>query len=155
MTTTHARSVHIDAPVEQVFDFVKDPPHFYAAFPDAESERDVLTDVHLTPEGVGSTYRWKTRVFGLPMHGVMTREDYRPNARIVDHSSTGPVWTWTFEPDTSGTRLTLRFDYSTKAPLMDKVVDRFAWRGDRDLDTILANLKNTIEGDGAADGGPS
>ena len=154
MTTTHTRSVHIDAPVKQVFDFVKEPPHFFAALPGSEDEPDVLTDVQLTPEGIGSTYRWKTRMFGIPMHGVMTRDDYLPNMRIVDHSSTGPTWTWTFQPAGSGTTLTLRFDWATKAPMVDKVVDRFGWHGDRDLEAILANLKHTIEGDGATDGRP-
>ena len=28
----HKRSVHIDAPVEKVFDYVKDPQHFFEAF---------------------------------------------------------------------------------------------------------------------------
>lgn len=27
----HKRSVHIDAPVEKVFDYVKDPQHFWEA----------------------------------------------------------------------------------------------------------------------------
>jgi hypothetical protein len=44
-----------------------------------------------------------------------------------------------------GTTLSLAFEWSTKVPLMDKVVDLFAWNGDRDLDTILTNLKKAIE----------
>lgn len=145
MTTTHKRSVHIDAPVEKVFDHVEDPRHFYAAFPDSDRGRDTLTDMRMTPEGVGSTYRWRGSMFVFHIEGVMTREEYLPNERIVDRSSTGPVWTWTFEPDPTGTTLTLAFEYSTKVPLMDKVVDRVAWNGDRDLDTMLANLKQAIE----------
>lgn len=150
-TTTHKRSLHIDAPVKKVFDHVKDPRHFYAAFP---GDGETLSDVALTPEGVGSTYSWKSSWFAFHIdggrfsgsfEGVMTREEYIPKERIVDHSSTGPVWTWTFEPDPTGVTLTLAFEYSTKVPLMDKVVDRIGWKGDRDLDTILANLKKAIE----------
>ena len=147
MTTTHKRTVHIDAAVEKVFDYVKDPRHFFKAFPEGDraTMTDVMTDVTLTPEGVGSTYAWKTSMFGFHFDAVSTREEYIPNERIVDRSSTGPVWTWTFEPDPTGTTLSLAFEWSTKVPLMDKVVDTFAWNGDRDIDTILANLKKEIE----------
>ncbi len=142
-TTTHKRTVHIDAPMETVFGYVKDPRHFYEAMSEGGSAS--LTDVTLTPEGVGSTYAWKSSMLLLHIHGVMTREEYILNERIVDRSSTGPVWTWTFEPDPAGTTLSLAFEWSTKVPLMDKVVDLFAWNGDRDLDTILMNMKKKIE----------
>ena len=91
--------------------------------------RDALTDVTLTPEGVGSTYAWKGSMFVFHTHGVSTREEYIPNERIVDRSSTGPVWTWTFEPDPTGTTLSLAFEWSTKVPLMDKAVDRVRLEG--------------------------
>ncbi|HET9080525.1 MAG TPA: SRPBCC family protein [Trebonia sp.] len=144
-TTTHKRTTHIDAAVQAVFDYVKDPRHFFDAMPWSDSTRGAITDVTLTPEGVGSTYAWKSGMLGFHVHGVMTREDYIPNERIVDHSSTGPVWTFTFEPDPTGTTLSLAFEWSTKVPLMDKAFDRVLWHGDRDLDTILANLKRQIE----------
>ncbi len=142
-TTTHKRIVHIDAPVGTVFDYVKDPRHFYDAM--AEGGRDALTDVTMTPEGVVSTYSWQSTMLLRHIHGVMTREEYTLNERIVDHSSTGPVWTWTFEPDPTGTTLSLAFEWSTKVPLMDKIVDLFAWNGDRDLDSILTNMKKRIQ----------
>ncbi|HEU4512652.1 MAG TPA: SRPBCC family protein [Nocardioidaceae bacterium] len=145
-TTTHKRSVHIDAPVEKVFDYVKDPRHFWDAFPQSARGHDTMTDVSLTPDaGVGSTYRWKGSMFIFHIEGVSTREEYIPNERFVDRSSTGPVWTFTFEPDPTGTTLSLAFEYSTKVPLMDKVVDRVAWNGDEDLDKMLANLKRATE----------
>ncbi len=142
-TTTHKRTVHIDAAVETVFDYVKDPRHFFNAFPGGDAL--ALTDVNLTPEGVGSTYAWKSSMFVFHPHGVSTREEYIPNERIVDRSSTGPVWTWTFEPNPTGTTLSLAFEWSTRVPLADKAVDRVFWKGDRDLDTILANVKKEIE----------
>ncbi len=141
--TTHKRSLHIDAPVERVFDYVQDPQHFYDAFPESHA---MLTDVMSTPDGVVSTYAWTGRLmFFFHIDGIMTREGYIPNERIVDRSSTGPVWTYTFEPDPTGTTLSLAFEYSSKVPLADKVVDRLAWNGDRDLDSILANFKKAIE----------
>ncbi len=143
-TTTHVRSIHIDAPVETVFDYVKDPAHFYDAMPDRM--RAKLRAVNVTPEGVGTTYEWVAgHLAGFELVGVITRQEYVVNERIVDSSSTGPVWTWTLEPDGDGTRLTLAFEYSTKIPLMDKVVDAIAWRGDRDVDAMLAAIEDEVE----------
>ena len=39
----------------------------------------------------------------------MTREEYVPNERFVDHANTGGVWTFTFEPDETGTTLSVAF----------------------------------------------
>lgn len=143
-TTTHVRSIHIDAPVETVFDYVKDPAHFYDAMPDRM--RAKLRAVNVTPEGVGTTYEWVAgHLAGFELVGVITRQEYVVNERIVDSSSTGPVWTWTLEPDGDGTSLTLAFEYSTKIPLMDKVVDAIAWRGDRDVDAMLAAIEDEVE----------
>lgn len=143
-TTTHKRSIHIDAPVGAVFDYVKDPEHFFAAFPGG-ARPDAITNVTLTPEGVGSTYTWAGSMFIFHIHGTTTREEYIPDERFVDRSSTGPVWTCTFEPDPTGTTLSLAFEYSTKVPLLDKVVDAVSWNGDRDLDRVLSAMKAAIE----------
>jgi hypothetical protein len=75
----------------------------------------------------------------------MTREVYVPNERIVDHSSTGPVWTFTFKPDATGTTLSLACGVSSKVPLLDKLEDAVFWNGDRDLDAWLENFKKAIE----------
>lgn len=144
-TTKHKKSVHVDAPVEKVFDYVKDPAHFYAAMPAGKHEKNVLGNVKVAPEGVGTTYEWTAREFGIKVSGVMTREEYVVNERIVDRSSTGPIWTWAFEPDGAGTTLTLAYEYSTRIPLVDKVVDKIAWNADEYLETMLAVYKEAVE----------
>ena len=143
-TTRHVKSIHVDAPVETVFAYVKDPYHFYDAMPD--SMRAKLKAVDVTPEGVGTTYEWVVgHLAGFELVGVVTRKESVVNERIVDSSSTGPVWTWTLEPDGDDTSVTLAFEYSTKIPFVDKVIDAIAWRGDRDVDAILAAIKNEVE----------
>ncbi len=143
-TTMHKRTIHIDAPVATVFDYIEDPRHMWVGFP--EEKAPDFTDVTLTPEGVGSTYTWNTSILFFHMHGVMTREECVANKRIVDRSSTGPVWTYDVEQDETGTVLTLSYEYSTKVPLMDKALDSIFWKGDRDLDRMLAGYKKEIEG---------
>ena len=148
MTTEllHKRSVHIEAPVETVFDFVKDPHRFFGAFPEKDRSHTALFEVNLTPEGVGSTYKMMGRMFLLlHMEWVLTREEYIPNERIVDRANTGGVWDCTFEPDETGTTLSVGFGWSSKVPFVGEVIDRVSWDGDRDLDLLLATIKETTE----------
>lgn len=95
----HKRSIHVEADVDKVFNYVEDPRHFFNAFPEHERNHSTITDVTLTPEGTGSTYAWKSTMLLFHVEGVLVREEWIPNERIADHSSTGPVWTFTFEPD--------------------------------------------------------
>ncbi len=150
-STTHKREVHIDAPVERVFDYVKVPEHFLAAMLAAEGKEPGdatahLTKVSLTTDGgVGSTYEAVFHVFFITMHVVGTRTEYVPNERIVDRMSTGVTWTYTTAPDETGTLLSLACEVSSKVPLVDKVEDALFWKGDRDLDKYLAAYKHAIE----------
>jgi polyketide cyclase/dehydrase/lipid transport protein len=142
----HKRSVHVDAPVDKVFAYVEDPHHFFEAFDEEWRRHMALVEVKTTPDGVGSTYRMMGRMFLLfHMEWVLTREEYVRNERIVDHANTGGVWTSTFEPDATGTTVTMAFGWSSNIPFMGEFMDRVGWNGDSDLDLMLANLKEAIE----------
>ncbi len=104
-----------------------------------------ITEVNLTPDGVGSTCTLVGRMFLFHMTWVLTREEYIPNQRIVDHANLGGVWTHGFEPDETGTTLSLAFGWSSKVPLVGQVADRVGWDGDTDLQLMLANVKTAIE----------
>lgn len=142
-STIHKRSIHIDAPVEMVFDYVKDPQKQM----DAHYQRDsAVAQQAMTPDaGEGSTWRWMGHVWLIYLAGTMTREEYVPNERIVDRSSTGVLQTFTVEPDDSGTRLSLAVEVYSKVPWLDRLEDAIVWDGDRDLDTWLENIKGAIE----------
>ncbi len=101
-------SVCIDAPVESVFDFWKDPANQFALAPDDRAE---LVDVRLTDSGVGTSYRIAIKVAGRTVRGPSTEfTELIPNRLIVDRSSMGLHGTWHYEftPEGSGTRLTMR-----------------------------------------------
>jgi hypothetical protein len=51
----------------------------------------------------------------------------------------------TFEPDETGTTLSVAFGWSTRVPLVGELADRIGWDGDKDLDLMLTNLKKAIE----------
>jgi uncharacterized protein YndB with AHSA1/START domain len=109
-TTSHTRSVHVDAPVEKVFDHVKDPHNQLDLY--YTKEKPAAAELKMTPDsGEGSTWKWMSGVLlFIHLHGTMTREAYVPNERIVDQSSTGIRWTYTVEPDQTGTTLSLAIE---------------------------------------------
>ena len=136
------RSIHIDAPVERVFDHVKDPRNFVAADPEPVE----LTNLSITPEGVGSTWQTSWRAFGRPAHGVWTRQEYLPNECIVDRVSTGATWTFITTPDSTGTTLTLAFTFTTKWPLANTIITWLLPTQDQQFDQMLINYKRALQG---------
>lgn len=102
------QSIYIDAPVEKVFDFCKDPRRTWSVMPDQVVGGNELIDVTMTQEGVGTYYSWVVRFAGVPVEGFNVFTEFIPNKRITDRSSRSFVGTWTivFEPEGSGTRVT-------------------------------------------------
>ena len=99
------RSIHIEAPVEKVFDLVKDPRYV----PEGVTMHFDVTDVKLTGEGVGTYYRWVTKTPVLRIEGFDVYTEFVPNQRITDRSSSpmaGDI-TISFEPEGSGTKVTM------------------------------------------------
>jgi hypothetical protein len=85
----------------------------------------------------------------VELRGVLTREEFVPNERIVDHSSMGPVFTYDFAPDASGTTLTLAYSISSRAPLVAEFRDAVLLRfGDDEVHEMLGRIKAAIEGSG-------
>lgn len=103
---TAKMSYHIDAPVESVFDFFKDPSNQVDSAPFSAMK---VHDAKETKEGVGSFYSWSVKMLGIPVEGFEVFTDFVPNKRITEKSSNAMVGTWeyTFEPEGSGTKLTL------------------------------------------------
>jgi carbon monoxide dehydrogenase subunit G len=100
---TMRQSVHIEAPVEKVFDFFKDPENW-----EGFDETVQFKDVKRTREGVGTSYSWVGRIGPLKLEGFNVFTDFVPNQRIIDKSSRAfeGTWTYSFEPEGSGTKVT-------------------------------------------------
>ncbi len=100
------RSIHIEAPVEKVFDFVKEPRNL----PEVEGmDPSPIKDVKLTDEGVGSYYSSAIRVPGLRIEFFDVYTEFIPNQRITDRCSSSYFgdFTFSFEPEGSGMQLTI------------------------------------------------
>lgn len=97
---------YIDAPVEKVFDFFKDPRSQIESPPFTDLK---VHDVTMTEEGVGTHYSWVTKLAVIPMTGFAVYTDFVPNERIVEKDSRAFVgeWEYTFASEGSGTRVTM------------------------------------------------
>jgi uncharacterized protein YndB with AHSA1/START domain len=127
-------TVTINAPVEQAFSYMRDPENTFRALGGGDPHVEV-SDIKVTPEGVGTTGR---NVFPLPglkrfgITGNVTNEiiEITPSRRIVVRTSPSMgrmfkfdgTWTWTFEPENGGTKLIV--DYAEWANWLVYVFDR-------------------------------
>jgi hypothetical protein len=96
-------SYHIDAPVEAVYEYFKDPAS------DSGLGMEVL-EAKKTKEGVGTYMSWRMKVAGVPVwQGLEVITDVQPNKHITEKSSSAMVGTWEygFEPEGAGTRITM------------------------------------------------
>ena len=152
-TILHQRSIHIDAPVEKVFDYVKDPHTTYAVIsetPTSRIDRHVqgeLTGATMTPGGgTGTTWSFTARLLVVRINATYTREEFVPNERIVDRNPDARCGVaFDFKPDATGTTLTMAWLDSSRFPLLTRLWDRIYWDGDHDLDAMLNHVKDAVE----------
>lgn len=149
--TTLTRTITVEAPVEVVFDVLRDP----AALMGEGALGAGVHDVERTPDGVGTTFSWETRVFGVHVAGTSEYTEVVPDRRLVLTASGGFVFVFGLEPDGDATRLTLSEQDVAKNPaaaILDAVAMRLTAH---DLDTWLAGVKAAVEGvDGPGEADP-
>jgi uncharacterized membrane protein len=134
-------SIHIDAPVDEAFDCVKNPASFNLLMPEA-----VFTDIAMTPDGVGTRYRFETRVAGFAIRGTGEFTEVEANRRIHDETSIGVEgsFDWRFEPVGDGVRVTIEHQPGRwwGVPILGRLLAAVYERTDRQ---VLARLKAKLE----------
>jgi len=141
---TVKRTVVIDAPVEEVFNYIADPMNEVQFIPSIVE----VSDVTRTETGVGSHYRWAYKMFGMRFRGESTCTEYVPHERMVTDSRGGIVstWTYTFQPEDGATKMTLTIDYTIPVPVLGKFAEALVLRqNEREADLAMANLKAILE----------
>lgn len=113
---TRSFEILVDASVHDVFEYCRDPRHLFEGWPELE-----VTEVAMTPEGVGTT----AHIVGRFAKGLVVEQIEReftelaPDERIVSKAHAkvrfagrtkeveeGPLFTWLFAAEGAGTRLT-------------------------------------------------
>ena len=145
---TRWHEVHIEAPVEKVFDFFADPNNFNQL----EGRSGDYVDVFVTPEGVGTHYRMVSRMAGVEVDVDGRYTEVVPGRRIVDDtrgslagSVLGGSFTYTFEPEGTGTRLV--FDHThpgvvSRIPLLGHVIETQLAHSH---EPVMSELKRLLE----------
>ncbi|MGB7961383.1 MAG: L-2-amino-thiazoline-4-carboxylic acid hydrolase [Propionicimonas sp.] len=135
------KSIMIDAPLENVFDFMKDPATLQGAMPHTE-----VRDVKQTPGGVGTTAEWEGTFLGIHVTGNIEYTEFVPNERLVVSSSKGFVFSFGVEPDGERTRLTLA-EEDVPSNWVASAFGAAAMKlTENDLDRWLAGIKVGAEG---------
>lgn len=102
-TLTWSDSVTIAAPLEDVFELVKDPRVWLG--PDVQ-----ISDLVTTPEGVGTTFQASWKVLGIPLKTTHEYTEYVPKSHFTSKAALGPVFRVEVAPGDGGTRLSIRSD---------------------------------------------
>ena len=145
------QSIYIDAPVDTVFDWFKDPRNWVKLNP-AAARREEITEAHLTREGLGTFHVWTMKPLPgvrFEIFGVFT--EFVPNQRIVDRWSLAleGTETYTFDAEGPGTRVTLGRQRRSlwRLRLLDALVDRFEGP---EGEQALTRLKKLMESTAAS-----
>jgi uncharacterized membrane protein len=137
------KSIVIKAPVEKVFSYMSDPTHL----PDIWPSMVEVKDVKPSPTG-GSNFGWVYKMAGMRIDGASETTEYLPNQRQVTQSTKGiqSKFTWTYQPDPGGVKLTVEVDYTVPVPVLGKVAEAVIVRqNEGEAETLLANLKARME----------
>jgi uncharacterized membrane protein len=137
------RQVRIDAPVEDVFEYV-DRPENQPEFTPSLTRSQTLAEL---PNG-GKRVAYRYAMAGVSLDGELEAIEYEPQERVrwkMTGDLTGEI-EWTFEADNGGTLLAYAARYDLPIPVLDAVVEPFAERyNERELETTLENLRARLE----------
>jgi coenzyme Q-binding protein COQ10 len=137
------RSITINAPVEKVFNYLADPMNQPEWVPSIMEIKDV------SGFGVGEHHLWTYKMAGVLLKGETTTTEHIPNERIVTQSKGGVTSTWIFNFEThdGGTMMELDIEYTIPIPVIGKLAEKIVLkRNEREADSALANIKETLEG---------
>lgn len=138
------RRITIEAPPHIVFDYWKNPANWLEVWPGLID----VSDVALTADGVGTTYRWVSKIAGRHFRGHSEFVECIPDRRIVaaSHGGLEAVFIWTFEPDGNRTRMTASVNYLVPDSLVGKLTEPFIHKvNEYEVEVTLANLMARLE----------
>jgi len=145
------RSITIEAPVHEVFEYWKDPRNWPEVWPSKIEASDVVQ----TPDGVGSTDNWVYKMAGMRFKGTGEIVACIPD-RLIEYQTSGDIdstFVWAFEPDGEGdeleeniTRMRADVTYTVPIPLLGKLLEAFVLKvNEHEAEVTLANLKARME----------
>lgn len=140
-TLTMSGEISIDAPVQRVFDLVKDPTVWLG--PEVQ-----ITNYKPSPKGVGTTFEAAWKVLGLPLKTSHEYTAFVPGEHFTSKAALGPVFNVAVAPEDGGTLLRMRSDV-VPANWAEAAVDSLVIKiSERSQVELLARIKATAEATG-------
>jgi uncharacterized protein YndB with AHSA1/START domain len=137
------KTITINAPQEQVFDYVANPANMPEVWPSLVEIKDVTP----LPEG-GHQYRWAYKMAGMRFEGSGQDIEFDPPRRTVVSNKGGieSTLTWTFSATEGGTTVNLDAAYTVPLPLLGRLAEAvIVHQNEREMELLLANLKARLE----------
>jgi len=137
------KTITINAPVEKVFSYIESGINLPEIWPSLVE----VTDVKRLPNG-GHSDRFVYKMAGIRLEGTSEDIEYIPNQRIVTKTTGGAesTQTWMFQPETGGTKVTFKVEYTIPIPVLGKLAEAVIVKmNDREGGLILENLKARME----------
>ena len=138
------RTIDIKAPVQNVYDFVNQPSNLPSFWPNMIAVSNIVAS-----KGGCSDFDWVFKMVGHQFKGHTKCEEAQPGklARFKNEAGIPSTLLWKYTGlDGSGTRLSLEIEYTMPTPIIGKIAEVIAVKiNERDLDTMLANLKDVME----------
>lgn len=138
-------NILINKPIEEVFDYTASPVNGPAFIP------NLMENTNIRPEtpGVGQKFEWRFNLMGVDVSGTGVATAYqRPHLAVLKTEGGGDsTWTYRFEEENGGTRVTAEVEYELPQSLLERltnklVVDKL---NQRSAEQMLENLKTILE----------
>jgi len=138
------KMIHIDAPVEKVFEFMDDPHRLVEVWPSLMEVRNLQA-----APGGGYNYEWSYKMAGVKLDGTSEVVAFQrdKHAEAVTKAGAESHWYWDYaEADGGGTDLTVTVEYTLPVPVVGRLAEPvIARQNERELDLMLANAKTRLE----------
>jgi len=139
-----SESIHIDAEPRSVFEYLDDPRGHVEVTPSLVGVENVEP-----LESGGKRLDFTYSIAGVKLDGELVQTGHDPDQRMTFEMSgqlNGEI-DIEIEPDDGGSRVTYTGDYEIPGTVLARVAEPFVRRyNEREVDTLLANLKTRVEG---------
>jgi uncharacterized membrane protein len=138
------KTIEIKAPADKIFDFIAKPTNLPSVWPNLIAVSNVVER-----EGDLRDFDWQYKMAGIHFKGHSKTEEAQRGKllRVRNEGGIPSTFRWAYEGlNGAGTRVILSVEYEIPAPIVGKVAEALLARlNERDADTLLANLKDTLE----------
>lgn len=137
------KTVLIQAPVSEVFEFMNTPEKILEIWPSMVEVRDIQPQ-----SNGGNNFHWKYKMAGLFFEGDTSVQEFVRDQRTVTTNTGGipSTFVWTYQPEAGGTRLTMEVEYTMPGKVLGKLAEPVvAKMNEREAETLLENLKTRME----------